>query len=627
MDRLIGGTLGRYRILEHVGRGGMAAVYRAYDPRGERYVAVKVLSAALADQEQFLRRFRREARVVMALRHPNILPVIDAGEQSGYAYLVMPYLEVGSLADRLQRGPLSPEEGVRIIGQVASALHYAHERGIVHRDVKPSNVLLDEAGNAWLTDFGLAYIHDASVSLTGSALIGTPSYMSPEQIRGERVDAHSDQYSLGIVLYELTTGQLPFEAETPMAVLVKHLNEPLPPPRALNPAVPEVVERVILKATGKDPADRFDSVLDLSRAFEQAVAHVLEPESTPPPAFAVPQAALQGRTVPLPRPQEEAQPRRRWALIGLAAAVLLLLFACPVGSATVADWLEQLSAPAETSGLALADLAPFQLTAQAGTIEALSTELAGRSAGLPPEAVQTALAGTLQAWATASPQALSPTPTPEEVGGLLPGTTATVTATPTSAPGGGLLVTATPSRTPTHTPTRTPTPFSAGGGSTPTEEPSPTPSRTPQPTATPTRTPTPIPTATWTAAPLPTSTNTPDPCAGLSLAGFSVTGKLVRWTLQNDGAATMTITSIYLDWPKDNEELRKVTFGGKTIWDKGDDEPPTSLTSGWKGKAKDRDLPGGQAKELRFEFDEPAEPSGYQLKMTLSGVCTLGDSR
>src|SRR3990170_7930923 len=261
MPDLSGRQIGNYQLTARIGQGGMAVVYQGRHLVSGETVAVKVLSSQAADEASFARRFRREARVLMELKHPHIVPVTDFGEVDGIAYLVMPYLRVGSLAQRLAQKPLTAVEGGRVFGEIASGLSYAHEKGVVHRDVKPSNVLLTEEGRALLSDFGLAQIHDASVSLTGSMMLGTPAYVSPEMVRGEPGDARADQYALGVILFELTTGRLPFDAETPMAILVKQANEPLPRPREIRPNIPEAVERVILRATAKNPQDRFGSVV------------------------------------------------------------------------------------------------------------------------------------------------------------------------------------------------------------------------------------------------------------------------------------------------------------------------------------------------------------------------------
>src|SRR3990172_6728294 len=200
---LTGRVFSFYHILDRIGQGGMGTVYRALDRKANREVAIKFISPVIAQQEVFLNRFRREVKAVARLHHPHIVPVLDYGEQHGYAYLVMPLLEVGTLMDQLARGPVALELGARVMDQVASALTHAHRHGIVHRDVKPSNILLDRDHDAMLSDFGMAQFHDASVSLTGSGLIGTPAYMAPEQASGGPVDARCHQYALRVVLFYL----------------------------------------------------------------------------------------------------------------------------------------------------------------------------------------------------------------------------------------------------------------------------------------------------------------------------------------------------------------------------------------------------------------------------------------
>lgn len=265
--------LGHYRVVSQLGKGGMAVVYRAYHSAMDRFVALKVLPPQLAMDPEFLGRFKQEARVIAGLQHIHILPVFDYGESEGYTYFVMPLIETGTLADLLQGKPLTLAETGRIIGQVGSALGHAHSRGLVHRDVKPSNILLDQDGNALLTDFGIAKIVEATTFFTQTGgIIGTPAYMSPEQIRAEPLDGRSDLYSLGIVLFEMTTGRPPFSAETPPAIFVKHLHDPLPRPRALNPRLPRTVEAVVTKALQKRPQDRFASAEQMIAALQEAIA-------------------------------------------------------------------------------------------------------------------------------------------------------------------------------------------------------------------------------------------------------------------------------------------------------------------------------------------------------------------
>lgn len=258
MEDLTGRQFGPYRIVEALGEGGMAAVYKAYQPGVDRYVAVKVLPRQLSNEEQFVKRFEQEAHLLANLQHPHILPVFDFGESEGYTYIVMPFIASGTLDDLLQGEPLPMADVQRIIGQVGDALDYAHAQGLVHRDIKPSNILLDPRGNALLSDFGIAKLYEDTSQLTNTGgIIGTPAYMSPEQGQGETIDNRSDIYSLGVVLYQLVTGRVPFSAETPIAVIVKHIQDPLPPPRALNSNISPAVERIILKALAKEPQDRF----------------------------------------------------------------------------------------------------------------------------------------------------------------------------------------------------------------------------------------------------------------------------------------------------------------------------------------------------------------------------------
>ena len=268
-DDLIGKTLGQFKIIEEIGRGGMASVYRARQSNINRVVAIKVLPRSLLHDPSFYERFIREVDLVAHLEHPHILPIYDYGEVDGMPYIAMRYLAGGSMAQWLRRGLPALDKLTKPLTQIASALDYAHQQGVIHRDLKPGNILLDENDNAYLSDFGIARVLDSN--LTGSAIIGTPAYMSPEQANGHPLDARSDIYSLGVVLFELVTGREPYEAETPVALLLKHINEPMPSARAIRTELPVAGEIVILKATAKQPDQRYASAIDLADAFTAAI--------------------------------------------------------------------------------------------------------------------------------------------------------------------------------------------------------------------------------------------------------------------------------------------------------------------------------------------------------------------
>jgi tRNA A-37 threonylcarbamoyl transferase component Bud32 len=282
---LEGQTLGKYRLLDALGRGGMAQVYRGYHPQLDRYVAVKVLRADLVEQAEFLERFRREAQAVSGLRHANIVQVFDFDVQDDAYYMVMELLEGNTLRARLNdyrvrglRMPLS--EARRVICDVLAGLEYAHSEGIVHRDLKPANIMLTKKGQAVLTDFGIAQILGATQVTVAGALMGTLNYMAPEQGLKGTADARSDIYSLGIALYEMLTGYTPFDADTPLAILMKHLNDPLPLPSKLDPSLPAGLEQVVLKALSKDPDDRYQSAAEMLAALD-ALAGTLSDEARP----------------------------------------------------------------------------------------------------------------------------------------------------------------------------------------------------------------------------------------------------------------------------------------------------------------------------------------------------------
>lgn len=318
MEDLAGRQFGAYRILDRLGEGGMATVYKAYQPGVDRYVALKVLPRQLAGEPEFLKRFQQEARLLAKLQHPHILPVFDYGEADQYTYIVMPLISSGTLADLLQGQPFPAAQMTRIISQVGDALDYAHAQGLVHRDIKPSNILVDERGNCLLADFGIARLYEGTSHFTRTGgIIGTPAYMSPEQGQGGAVDQRSDIYSLGIVLYEMATGRVPYQAETPIAVVFKHIQDPLPGPRLLNPSLPERVERVILKALAKNPADRFNTAGQMVQALNTASASTA--------------AGMAATELELPVAARPVWSVPRWGMVALAGLLLLYLLAGGAG--------------------------------------------------------------------------------------------------------------------------------------------------------------------------------------------------------------------------------------------------------------------------------------------------------
>jgi len=270
MKDLIGKPLGKYKILQEIGRGGMGAVYKGYDTALERYVAIKVLAPHLTWQKEFIRRFFQEAKAAAKLNHPNIVTVYDIGEQGGTYYIVMQYIEGRPLSQIIRHeGPLPLERVAHIIEQVASALEAAHRAGLIHRDVKPGNILVEPGDRAVLTDFGIAKALESTGFTRTGMMVGTPGYISPEQIRGEQVGPAADQYALGVVAYEMLAGEPPFQGDT-ATLLYKQANEPPPSLRDRNLQVSPEVERVVMRALAKRPEERWKSVRTFAQALTQA---------------------------------------------------------------------------------------------------------------------------------------------------------------------------------------------------------------------------------------------------------------------------------------------------------------------------------------------------------------------
>lgn len=272
MEDLTGKEIGPYRIVGPLGAGGMAAVYKAYQAGMDRYVAVKILPQFFAGNPEFVKRFDREAKLIAGLQHPRILPVHDYGKAEDYNYLVMSLVDTGTLEDVMTKGPIPLDQARDLLSQVGDALDYAHSKGVIHRDIKPSNILMDSRGNCLLTDFGIAKMVEGMTELTKpGGIVGTPSYMSPEQGLGEDIDGRSDIYSLGVILYQMVTGRLPFSAETPVATVLKHINDPLPPPSKIKADLPRPVEAVILKSMAKSRDERYPTAGAFVKALDAAI--------------------------------------------------------------------------------------------------------------------------------------------------------------------------------------------------------------------------------------------------------------------------------------------------------------------------------------------------------------------
>ena len=635
--------IGPYTLGQVIGSGGTSTVYHAQDTARQQAVAVKVLWPLGPINDEMITRFQREIKAVRALDHPNIVPILDAGQHEGRFYLVMPLHSAGSLEDRLDKGHLKPDEGLRIIGQVSEALDYVHAQDLVHRDIKPANILFDEQGNAMLTDFGLVHLPDASISLTGSAVVGTPRYMAPEQARGDKIDKQADQYALGVILFQLLTGKLPFEADTPLGVIVKHITEPMPLLSSLRPHLAGPIERVIQKATAKEPEDRFASVGEMNAAFQQAVRHAQNPAATVAPDVPVVVSGQETLLLPdgpdePPPPAKPTTPRwRRWGLIG--ASVLFMIFACPLLASAALGLLEAVSNPVAAEA-PLEEGTDPEATHLAATIHALSTEVAAQQAsGLSSSDIETAVFLTLNAH-TITPEALTqeavgktqsaqaavimtqsataanntqitPSPTSQDDAATATQTATTISASPSPTP-----TTAVPTHTqipPSHTATKTNPPASTK---------TPTPTDTELPAISDTATPTLTITPTETFIP----TQTDDVCGDIYLDGFYVDDPYAFWWINNNTSETIKIMGIYLEWPEENEKLKRIKLDWQIIALPHDPDPPTMVSSGWEGPFSWREVDPFSAKQLIFEFIEDAEFAPYFVEVTFFNGCqAVGD--
>ncbi len=546
---LSGQALGQYELRELLGLGGMSAVYRAYQLNLKREVAVKVLPPALAREPNYVQRFSREAETAAALEHPHIVPIYDYGVEERTSYIVMRLLTGGSLADRMMQnaGLPSPDEVVRVLAQIAEAFDYAHSKGVIHRDVKPSNIMFDAHGNAFLVDFGIAkMLKSTTSSLTATgAVLGTPLYMAPEQWRSERPTAATDQYALGVTLFQWLTGTMPFEADTPYSLMHMHLNQPPPPLAEWRPELPDAVGTVLQRALAKAPEDRFPSMQAFARAFENAV-YAAQQEATTPlsPVFSSvietsPNVAgagdeadeediAQSAVLPVTVARPPQRSRVVWwsagvgvlALLGVLAVFLLLWGRGRASSPTLAPS----GAAMMASHTALMPTRPL-FGASAMTVSPVVPTTAAVIAILPSPTATFSLTPTAGPTTTHT-ATLRPTtlpPTPSFTATSTPSQTYTPTATPNEAATVEALVNVAMTRTAlswTSTPTASAT-WTPSATFTETAIPSATrtPTATPSATFTPTITRSPTPTFSLTPTVSPSSSYTPTPQATATIFG------------------------------------------------------------------------------------------------------------
>jgi serine/threonine protein kinase len=370
----IGENVGPYRLIEKLGKGGMATVFKAYHARLDRYVAIKALHPAFMENEGFLDRFQQEARVVARLEHPHIVPIYDFSEHEERPYLVLKYVKGETLKAHLQKEKLSFPEIKRIFEAVSAAVIYAHQRGVLHRDIKPSNVLIEDSGQIFLADFGLARIAETSqTTMSAQMMMGTPHYISPEQAQGSAdLDEGTDIYSLGVMMYELLVGEVPFQADTPFSVIHDHIYSPLPMPRDINPRLTEQLQKVLLKALAKKREDRYPDLKTMAAHFRAALDHQIQetgPRNTRSFAPVMERSALTDQsslgeeahqpTVKLDREeasqQVETGPKKRGLQIpgmvwwfGVPALVLLCLATVVVSNAASAPGPDLITPPTLT---------------------------------------------------------------------------------------------------------------------------------------------------------------------------------------------------------------------------------------------------------------------------------------
>lgn len=332
----------------------MATVYRAFDPRFDREVAIKVLPREMMHDPQFSSRFEREIKMIASLEHPSIVPVYDVGDDNGQPFFVMRFMNGGSLSDVIEKGSVPLEDTARIVEKIAQGLAHAHRKGIVHRDLKPDNILFDETGEPFISDFGVAKLSESTSNLTGSGVIGTPAYMSPEQAQGIEIDHRSDVYGLGVIVYQMLSGHQPYSADTPMGVVVKHITEPVPEILKVLPTLKPEIDAIIKTAMAKDRTQRYENTIELAKALNTV-------------AFGSPgNLTYTSNTGILPRLKSNTIQLSRKQTTGLAVTGIVLVVAV-IGFLLLGRQLFASDEPATTVSQAVSTSAPTEAAASSAS--------------------------------------------------------------------------------------------------------------------------------------------------------------------------------------------------------------------------------------------------------------------
>lgn len=423
-------TIGRYEIKSERRHGGMGTVYRAHDPHFKREVAVKMLPREYADDKRFRARFEDEAKTMATLEHAAIVPIYDFGEADGQLYLVMRYMHGGSLADRLaDKGPMSLAETTATLRRIAQALDHAHQRGFIHRDVKPANILFDEQGRAYLADFGIAKLNEEASRLSGTKAMGTPAYMSPEQVNSQPLDQRADVYSLAVIVYEMLTGQQPYQADNPVSLAIKHTRDPIPRPSTTIPGLPPVVDAVVARGMSKTAETRFESAGEFVRALEETLKVKVSPPIERPTIIRGAGGLLENEI-----PYREKGRARRRLVLGALLLGLLALGTVFVYSGYASDVFSRRDEPAPPSR------DPVTIVNDPATRPPTATPAATLTIETQATAVPAPPTATMSPSSTNTPAA-SATPTPSDTPVPTDTATPTLVPSPTSQPAPEVRVT------------------------------------------------------------------------------------------------------------------------------------------------------------------------------------------